>query len=1110
MGVVDRFVTQFVFTSDVAGLNSLDAQLSSITAKLDNLSTKFIQMGVGMAASGGGFIAAFAGIEKRQQDLVGLAGQTQEAAEDMTAAGQRLSHKYGVSISEMQDATYNLASGGIFTFKNLEAALMGAAGRLDDAGAIALTSSKILAQFRGEGLGVIDVVNGMIEAAQRGVAAPQEFATEFAKLGGLASVIGIQFSEMSGLFSFMSTQTATLAEAGTQLKAAFNELQKPGEKLKEVIEAQYGSVQNLNKAIREDGWLATVGELHRRSGLATDAFKNLFSSVEAGQGVTALMGENFAAATERIDELKDSTGAAESAFDAARQTFSWAVKQAGVAIQNFSSAIGRDVAGIFKPVIRLFSALTRALTDFLAVNPSLRQMIATFIALGTLLLPLGLLIKGVTIALSAMGPAAITTGLRSVGLGKVFGFLNKQLKILRTRTKAAVVGRAGGLRGLAGVFRTVAKTAFMSATRLLGWVGVIVYAIPKLVNFIKKIVKAREEQSIWGEIARYFIRIGKQLGGAFRRLWESFKEMGTAFGGLKRAFTVFRKANADNLVSLNFLRFGLDAIVYTIIGVVEALRWIVTATTNTFNFFTGAVIGAAKWIAQVWEGTIAMIKYQFRWVEDLMVVLRKVWNWMEEDAAKRQAANINLLGNETKETSAEMSELVDWFKKITAKGAEFTAGTEELGDELDNAKEKTSAWQQFLESLKETTEDVVEEAVNPFLQELIDINQEMAWLTKTPFKVHLELEEARRKLQEYKDDLREAIEYNMALNAPKTWKANWQGRKWRRSPYQNWLLGPDAPREEDAEMALYMESVRVGQEWEERAEELAEKATKAAEDALEERKERLRRIGQMFVDNIASVIRRDTTVLDAVRHLGESILREFGNALSSRIINRIVENAFGGVTAATSGGGFLSKLLGIGGSAAAGGGAGAGPGTLAAFMGGGGGGAAAGGAAAGGAAGAGIGGVLGTAGIIAGAGMAILGLTGVVGRKRRREARERRRNRGTPIFGDAKKNIDWGSKYGGRESMAFESALNSNKSLSAAFNALANPNSAAFKQLPYGAPSPVSMQQQPMQRTTTIDKVIIQVDGTQDTKKVVEDIYRALSEDEWENAADAFYQDMRL
>lgn len=129
----------------------------------------------------------------------------------------------------------------------------------------------------------------------------------------IASAIGVQFEDIGAAIAAMTAQGVPTSVATTQMKQALSELNKEGSVAYETFKQISG--ESFKDFIVEGGNLQEA--LQMMSDYAEKTGKevtSMFSSVEAGNAVLALSGQNASKFKDYLDQVRNSVGATSEAF----------------------------------------------------------------------------------------------------------------------------------------------------------------------------------------------------------------------------------------------------------------------------------------------------------------------------------------------------------------------------------------------------------------------------------------------------------------------------------------------------------------------------------------------------------------------------------------------------------------------------------------------------------------------------------------------------------------------------------------------------------------------------------------------------------------------------
>ena len=418
MPIIDTFTTAFDFKADFAGLKRIQGEVLKTSDTLNKLSGPLIGIGTAFSGFVAGATIAFASAETKTQEYVGLIGLTQKEADKLTAASGRMAREYGAAMGEIQQAGFTLASSGqrgTTLMESLEVVAKGAAAGLGDVADVGNAVAKSMNNWAADGLKAQEVVDGIVETAKVGLVSASDLAMVYADVGSTMNTMGVSFQETSGLLARMSLGTASASVAGTQLTAVTRSLLKPADELKRILDNAGLGVDELKQKIGDQGLLSVLLELQQQTGLTNASFAKLFGRAEAISGVGILLAD-LEDTKEKVEALKDSTGETTLAFEAVADTLKTIFNQSKQSVEGLLKVFGEPMVAVLKPIVGFFTDMTNRLIEFLNNHPLLKNMVVTFIGLGAALLPVGLALKGIAVALGLVGKAAIAASIKMAGI----------------------------------------------------------------------------------------------------------------------------------------------------------------------------------------------------------------------------------------------------------------------------------------------------------------------------------------------------------------------------------------------------------------------------------------------------------------------------------------------------------------------------------------------------------------------------------------------------------------------------------------------------------------------------------------------------------------------
>jgi len=251
------------------------------------------------------------------------------------------------------------------------------------------------------------VADIMFTTVKGGKTTFEELSAALFNVAPIAAASGVRFEEVSAALATMTKQGVPTKIATTQLRQAMVALQKPTKEMNEVIaDLGFESGQTM---LEEIGLAKTLDALRNASGGSNEMLMKMFGSVEAGQAVLALTGDNMAMFTEDLKAMEESTGAATDAFEEMEKGASRQMEALKNSFKNIMISIGNVLLPILKDIVEMIKPVIENIKTWIAANPGLTKTIVIIVgAIGGLLLVLGpilIMLPGIIAALPILAGA---------------------------------------------------------------------------------------------------------------------------------------------------------------------------------------------------------------------------------------------------------------------------------------------------------------------------------------------------------------------------------------------------------------------------------------------------------------------------------------------------------------------------------------------------------------------------------------------------------------------------------------------------------------------------------------------------------------------------------
>lgn len=403
---------------------------------------KYISIAAGLAF--GKSAMNTAEFEKSLAKVSTISNESQVPIKKLGKEILKLSNTYGISSTELSEATYQALSASIQTkdvAKFVEtSAKLAKTGFLETNEAVDVLTTTINAYgYKAKDAGAIS--DKLIEIQNRGKTTVKELSENLGQVIPTAAALGVNFDNLGASYIVMTKKGINAANATTYTRAMLNELSKDGSRASQILREKTGkSFSELMKSGKSLGDVLNI--LYDATGKNGTEFKNLWGNVRAGSGALALVQGDANAFNEALGQIKGSTGNVDRALKK-MQTVGVSFNKIFNALKNImvivTGALAEKLAPAISFVADKMTSFANAITDLQGKHDGLLAALGAILpilaAIAPALLIAGTLIEKFGIALSTI--AKIAPGF-SGALGKAFGFLKANPIILVIAALAAL------------------------------------------------------------------------------------------------------------------------------------------------------------------------------------------------------------------------------------------------------------------------------------------------------------------------------------------------------------------------------------------------------------------------------------------------------------------------------------------------------------------------------------------------------------------------------------------------------------------------------------------------------------------------------------------------
>ena len=374
-------------------------------------------LGVGAAMAGGAVysLMKFSDFEAGMDEIFTLIpGMSQGAMDDMTGQVQDFAREFGVLPDKVIPALYQSISAGVppgNVFDFLETAQkLARAGATDLETAVDGLTSTVNA-YGQENLSAAEASDVLFTAVQVGKTTVQEMSDALFQVNPIAASAGIEFGDVAAAMSTLASKGVPTSVAATQIRQALVDLSDSGSAVGQTF-------QDISGTTFRD-FIAGGGTMQEALQLLSDeaadsgiSISDMFGSVEAGQAVLGLTGDNADDFAANLEAMGDSAGATEEAYGTMTEGIRFKLDKLKAWFATAVVEIGSKVAEIAGPVLDFVGKLADAFSNG-GIQGALDMLSRKFDKLSGPMKLVAVVVGGLVAALVAGGLGILILGVAS-------------------------------------------------------------------------------------------------------------------------------------------------------------------------------------------------------------------------------------------------------------------------------------------------------------------------------------------------------------------------------------------------------------------------------------------------------------------------------------------------------------------------------------------------------------------------------------------------------------------------------------------------------------------------------------------------------------------------
>lgn len=304
----------------------------------------------------------------------------------------QLSNTTGIAASTLADDVYNAISAGQDTADAVNfvsySSKLAKAGFAESAQTLDVLTT-ILNAYGMSADKVGTVSDMLVQTQNKGKVTVAELASVMGKIIPTANASNVSLEQLCAGYSIMTSKGIAAAETTTYMNSMLNELSKSGSTTDKLLRQKLGgSFSELMASGMSLGEvLAAIQTEAEASGMT---LSDMFGSAEAGKAAVSLLSNGVDGFNESVQNMVDSAGMTQSAFEKMEDTTEAKMQKAKNSINNLGIVLGQNLLPIVGDLADKVATVVTKVSEFAQANPKLVQTVLKVVA-GLATLKVGML-----------------------------------------------------------------------------------------------------------------------------------------------------------------------------------------------------------------------------------------------------------------------------------------------------------------------------------------------------------------------------------------------------------------------------------------------------------------------------------------------------------------------------------------------------------------------------------------------------------------------------------------------------------------------------------------------------------------------------------------------
>ena len=309
-----------------ANIRNFQKNLKTASARLDRFGQRAERLGSGMQtyltlpilAAGAAAFKMAGDFETSFTRIETLVGISRSEVDKMRASVLALSSETGKSADELSAALFTITSAGLRgaeAMEVLERAAKASAIGLGETNEIARATTAVVQAYGKENINAAEATDILTAIVREGNLEAESLAPTLGRVIGLASQLGISFSEVGASIATYTRLGVSAEEATTGLRGIMSTLIKPTTQTKDALQGIGTTAEELRRKIQDEGLAVTMNNLLKEFEGNDEALGELIPNVRALSAVLGTAGAQGEAYEQVQKNIAQSTGIVNDGFE---------------------------------------------------------------------------------------------------------------------------------------------------------------------------------------------------------------------------------------------------------------------------------------------------------------------------------------------------------------------------------------------------------------------------------------------------------------------------------------------------------------------------------------------------------------------------------------------------------------------------------------------------------------------------------------------------------------------------------------------------------------------------------------------------------------------------